>query len=67
MGVGPFSSANIFVLDQLIAEIKTDLESSSCPLLEPMFYVRLSDSDEAMVTKLVGQNLIFFQFIGRNL
>jgi len=32
-GVGPFSNANIYVLVQLIAEIKTNLESTTCPLL----------------------------------
>ena len=29
----PFSNTNIYVVDQLIAEPKTDLESTNCPLL----------------------------------
>jgi len=32
-GVDPFLNANIYVLDQLIAETKTDLEYTTCPLL----------------------------------
>ncbi len=32
-GVDPFSNANIYALDQLLAETKTDLESTTCPLL----------------------------------
>jgi len=32
-GVDPFSNANIYALDQLIAETKTDLEFTTCPLL----------------------------------
>ena len=32
-GVDPFSNANIYALDQLIAETKTDLESTTCPIL----------------------------------
>ncbi len=32
-GVDPFSNVNIYGLDQLIAETKTDLESTTCPLL----------------------------------
>jgi hypothetical protein len=35
-GVDPFSNANIYALDQLIAETKTDLESTTCPLLSPI-------------------------------
>jgi hypothetical protein len=31
-GVDLFSNANIYVLNQLIAETKTDLESTTCPL-----------------------------------
>jgi hypothetical protein len=37
-GVGPFSNANIFVQDQLIAETQTDLKYSTCPLLDPVLY-----------------------------
>jgi hypothetical protein len=37
-GVDPVSNANIYVLDQLIAETKTDLESTTCPLLSPILH-----------------------------
>jgi len=37
-GVGPFSNANIYVLDQHIAETKTDLESTTCPLLSSILH-----------------------------
>ncbi len=37
-GVDPFSNANIYALDQLKAETKTDLESPSCPLLSPILH-----------------------------
>ena len=37
-GVDPFSNANIYALDQLIAETKTDLESTTCPLLSPILH-----------------------------
>jgi len=37
-GVDPFSNANIYVLDQLIAETKTDLETTTCPLLSPILH-----------------------------
>jgi hypothetical protein len=37
-GVGPFSNANIFVLDQHIAEFKTDLKFSTSPLLSPILH-----------------------------
>jgi hypothetical protein len=36
--VDPFSNANIYVLDQLIAETKTDLESTTCPLLSRILH-----------------------------
>jgi hypothetical protein len=35
-GVDPLPNANIYVLDQLKAETKTDLESTTCPLLSPI-------------------------------
>ena len=35
-GVDPFSNANIYALDQLIAENKTDFESTTCSLLSPI-------------------------------
>ena len=34
----PFSNAIIYVLDQLIAETKTDLESTTCPLLSSILH-----------------------------
>jgi len=34
--VDPFSNANTVVLDQLIAETKTYLESTTSPLLNPI-------------------------------
>jgi hypothetical protein len=37
-GVDPFSNANIYVLDQLIGETKTDLESTTCLLLSPILH-----------------------------
>ena len=37
-GVDPFSIANIYVLVQLKAETKTDLESRTCPLLSPILH-----------------------------
>jgi len=32
-GVGPFSNANIFVLDQFMTETKADFKISTCALL----------------------------------
>jgi hypothetical protein len=37
-GVGSFSNSNIYALDQLIAETKSDLESTTCPLLSPILH-----------------------------
>jgi len=34
----PFSNAIFYALDQLIAETKTDLESTTCPLLSLIFH-----------------------------
>ncbi len=36
--VDQFPNVNIYVLDQLIAETKTDLESTTCPLLSPILH-----------------------------
>jgi hypothetical protein len=36
--IGLFSKANIFVLSQFIAENKSDLKSSSSPLLDQVYY-----------------------------
>jgi hypothetical protein len=36
--VGQFSNAKSFLLDQLIAETKTDLKSSSSPLFDPVLF-----------------------------
>jgi hypothetical protein len=37
-GVDPFLDANIYASVQLIAETKTDLESSTSPLLSPILH-----------------------------
>ncbi len=37
-GVGQFSNENIYVLDQLIVETKTDLKSPISPLLSPILH-----------------------------
>jgi len=37
-GVDLFSNATFYLLDQLIAETKTDLESKTCPLLSPILH-----------------------------
>jgi len=35
-GLGPFSNSNSFVLDQLIAEAKTNLKAPTSPILNPV-------------------------------
>ncbi len=37
-GVDPFSNANIYALDQLVAETKTYLKSTTCPLLSSILH-----------------------------
>ena len=49
-GLGSFSNANSFVLDQLLAEMKTYLKSSSNLLLESIFNMIIRHSNKKFFT-----------------
>ena len=49
-GLGQFSNANIFVLDQHIAEFKTDLKSSTIPLLSPILHYNIRRPNKELFT-----------------
>ncbi len=63
-GVDPFSNANIYVLDHIIAETKTNLESKTCPLLSPILH-QVSGIQIPYIVQLL-YNIVQFRFLAKN-